>query len=491
MGNHQGRAALHDLVQGRLNVPLGFGVEGRGGLVQNQQRRVLQQGPGDCQALTLAAGQQHAVLTDLGIEAFGQLVDEVFGVSIRSRRFNVGPWRAGQVAVGDVVGHGVAEQRDMLGHLGNVLTQVEQLVVFDLYAVEQDLAAFVVVETRDQAGQCGLAAAGTAHQRDHLPGLCGERDVLEHMALGAWVSEVQVTHFQTAADLVALDAAAIHFLLFVQLFENAFSTGHAFLDGRADFRQLADRLGQQPGQGDVRHHVTGRCVTTKVEHQEHQHRHGGVDHQLQQRGVDGPGAGHAQLLVGVALAGLEEAFLFVDFTAEAAHHAIALDGFRSHVGHIAHGHLDFLALLAEFLAGRADHHRNQRQDSDHHQRQAPVHEQQRGKQEDHRHAFTDHHLDGIGGRARHHGHVEGDARNQVPGVVVVKVAVGQRQQVVEQLHAQVMDQAQGYLGQQVVAQERTQALPGSDQNDQQRHGLQQFHVTQERYAGEQHGVRVG
>jgi hypothetical protein len=42
---------------------------------------------------------------------------------------------------------------------------------------------------------------------------------------------------------------------FVQLLEDA--RHQALLDGRADFRQLANRLGQQAGSGDVGDQVTG------------------------------------------------------------------------------------------------------------------------------------------------------------------------------------------------------------------------------------------
>ncbi|MCY1184831.1 hypothetical protein D9M73_255550 [compost metagenome] len=74
--------------------------------------------------------------------------------------------------------------------------------------------------------------------------------------------------------------------------------------------------------------------------------------------------------------------------------------------------------------------------------------------------------------------------------MVIEIAVGQHQQLVEQLDPQVMHQAQGDLGQEIVAQERTQALPGCDQHDQQWHGLQQLQVLEVRNAGEQHRLGV-
>ncbi|MNE04297.1 hypothetical protein D3C80_968220 [compost metagenome] len=78
----------------------------------------------------------------------------------------------------------------------------------------------------------------------------------------------------------------------------------------------------------------------------------------------------------------------------------------------------------------------------------------------------------------------------MPGVVGIEVAVGQDQKLVEQLQAQVMHQPQGNLGQEVVAQKRAQALPGGDQDDQQRHRLQQLQVPQVGDVGEQHRFGV-
>ena len=254
---------------------------------------------------------------------------------------------------------------------------------------------------------------------------------------------------------------------------------------------MANRLGQQARQSDVGNHVARRGVAAHVQHQKHQDAHGHVNHQLQHRRVDGPGTGHAQLFVGVALAGLQEALLLVLLAAEAAHHAVTLDGFGRHVRHVAHRHLNLLALFAEFFTGRADHDRDQRQDGDHHQRQSPVHPQQRRKQEHHGHAFTDDDLDRIGGRTGDHGHVEGDARDQVPRVVFVEVPLRQHQQVVEQLDPQIVDQAQRNLGQEVVTQERAKTLPRRDQDDQQRNRLQQAQVSQVGNRGEQHRIRIG
>ncbi|MNJ78216.1 hypothetical protein D3C77_759030 [compost metagenome] len=58
-------------------MALGLGVQRRGGLIENQQRRVLQQRARDGQALPLTTREQHAVLSHFGVEALRQPVDEL------------------------------------------------------------------------------------------------------------------------------------------------------------------------------------------------------------------------------------------------------------------------------------------------------------------------------------------------------------------------------------------------------------------------------
>ena len=55
VGDDEGGAVPHEDVEGLFDQPLGFGVQGGSGLVQDQQDRVPQDRPGDGQALALAA----------------------------------------------------------------------------------------------------------------------------------------------------------------------------------------------------------------------------------------------------------------------------------------------------------------------------------------------------------------------------------------------------------------------------------------------------
>ena len=74
--DHDHGAVLHQVGQRLLHQHFRFGVEMRGGFVQNQDGRVLEQGAGDGDALPLAAAQPHAAVADHRLVAFRQALDE-------------------------------------------------------------------------------------------------------------------------------------------------------------------------------------------------------------------------------------------------------------------------------------------------------------------------------------------------------------------------------------------------------------------------------
>jgi hypothetical protein len=79
------------------------------GLVENQDRRVLQQGARDGEALPLAARKTLAALADHGRVAVGLRQDEIVGVGGACGSFDLPRGCAGR-AVGNVAGDSIVEQ---------------------------------------------------------------------------------------------------------------------------------------------------------------------------------------------------------------------------------------------------------------------------------------------------------------------------------------------------------------------------------------------
>ncbi len=79
MGDEEGGAALHEVRERGLDVGFAFGVEGAGGLVEDEDGGVFEDGAGDGEALAFAAGETHAFFADDGVVALGHAQDEVVG----------------------------------------------------------------------------------------------------------------------------------------------------------------------------------------------------------------------------------------------------------------------------------------------------------------------------------------------------------------------------------------------------------------------------
>ena len=79
VGDGKGSAALRQFLQGALHQLFALVIQGRGGFVQNQNRRVFQENPGDADPLLLPSGKLYAPLSHIGVIAVGQVRDELVG----------------------------------------------------------------------------------------------------------------------------------------------------------------------------------------------------------------------------------------------------------------------------------------------------------------------------------------------------------------------------------------------------------------------------
>ena len=86
VGDDDARAVFHQHIEGVLHQPLGLGVEGGGGLVEDEDGRVGQHGPGDGEPLALAATEFYAPVADVSLVAAGGFKDKIVGMGRCGRR---------------------------------------------------------------------------------------------------------------------------------------------------------------------------------------------------------------------------------------------------------------------------------------------------------------------------------------------------------------------------------------------------------------------
>ena len=106
--------------EGLLDQCLVLGVGKGGGLVQHHDGRVLQDGPGQGDALLLAAGEVGPLGADLGVHALGQLFQDIPALGGHQRRQHLLP---GGVRAGgpDIFQNGGLEQAAVLEHKGDLV----------------------------------------------------------------------------------------------------------------------------------------------------------------------------------------------------------------------------------------------------------------------------------------------------------------------------------------------------------------------------------
>ena len=182
VGDDEGGAVLHDGVHALFDVPLGPGVHGAGGLIQDQDRGLGDGGPGDVQKLPLALTQIGGVLLQHGVVAVLETHDEGVGRGHLGGLLHLFVGGV-QAAVADVLPDGAGEQVGVLEDHGDVLPEEVPGNPLDGHAVDGDGAALDIVEPGQKIGHRGLTRAGGADEGDLLAGLGVEGDVVEDRAV--------------------------------------------------------------------------------------------------------------------------------------------------------------------------------------------------------------------------------------------------------------------------------------------------------------------
>ena len=125
-------------------------IEGAGGLVEDQDARIVDERPRNGEALALAAGEIGRALLDIGLVAIGHALDEFLGAGKPRSLHSIGEREPG-AARDDVVPDRAAEQEVLLQYDAVALAQVAQIDLAQIRAVQLQEAAVVAVDALEQA----------------------------------------------------------------------------------------------------------------------------------------------------------------------------------------------------------------------------------------------------------------------------------------------------------------------------------------------------
>jgi len=192
VGDDQDGLAHDELLERVLDELLALRIERGGGLVEDEDGGVAQEGAGEGEPLLLAAGEQGAALADDGLVTLGHGPDEIVGVGVDRGGDHLFA-RGVRAAEQQVAVDGVVEEHRVLGDDGDVAAQVGEAHRAHVVAVDGDPAGGGLVEAGNEVGEGGLAGAAGADEgadraggnrggeavQDGLAGLVGEGHALE------------------------------------------------------------------------------------------------------------------------------------------------------------------------------------------------------------------------------------------------------------------------------------------------------------------------
>ena len=209
VGVHDGADALGDDDAGRVGKFfgdaatdrfVGLVVEGREGVIKDEDLRFGSDGPGDAKALLLAAGEVAAALGDFGIIAVALAHDEAIGIGDFGGPADV---LEGHVRIleGDVLFDVALEEESALRGIADAVAEVFLQDILDVDAVDEDFAAGAIGHTGNHVDDGGLARARRADEGDGLALLDLEGNIGDGFLIRTGIGKADVFEFDGALFL--------------------------------------------------------------------------------------------------------------------------------------------------------------------------------------------------------------------------------------------------------------------------------------------------
>ena len=175
VGDNKTCSALHQVIHGFLDLHLGSGINGRCGLIKDQDLIICQDRPRDSKKLLLALGNIAGLLVKYHLITARLLHDEIMDVS----RFCCCDHLficCVQSSVADIFHDGSGKQPGVLQHHSEHLTEIAAIEVPDIMSVNLDASAVYIIKTHQQLYDRRFSCACRSYNGDLLTvmHICGK-----------------------------------------------------------------------------------------------------------------------------------------------------------------------------------------------------------------------------------------------------------------------------------------------------------------------------
>ena len=484
VGDDEGGPADHQFIQRVLHQALAFRIQGGGRFVQDQNAGVLQNGPGDGDALALTAGKLAAALADLGFVAVRQLQDEVMGIGRLGRRHHFLPGRI-QAPVKDVFKNGRAEQDGVLRHHRQLLAQGSHGDIADVDPVDADAAGLRIIEPRDQVGDGRFAGTARTDNGQHL----SRFDVDRHVAQRRFarpVFEGHVFECHPALDWRQWFGArrVLDLRQGVQHLEYTLGGRHGPLNVAVDVAEPFHWIGNidgihQKGDQGPRCQVAANDFMSAIP-DNHRHRQGGekLDDRCQCRRQ----LGRFHLGIKVVHVFPVKSVDFIVLPDKQTDQPDGYDHFLQHGSNFGSPLLHRAAGLAQFRAENFHGFRHHRHGNQRQQRQLPVQVKHGDQRADQRQRFRGQFDDVLRQHPLQGGDIVGHVAENFAGLAAVEIGNGQALKLPEQMLAQVNDHLLADEGHQIRLAIDKKTPQGKYDHDAGGNGVEQHFILIDQYS---------
>ena len=190
VGDQDAGTALDDGIDRILNPALRNRVQGGRGLVEDEQRGILQQDARDGDALLFAAGEFEPAVSHDGVQPELLVFDKIQDVGPAARVDHL-RLRGVFFRIQEIVADRAVEQVGFLADDADLTAQPGEVEASDIGAVEGNRAVGDIPQTGDEVDQRALAGAGGPDDRDAAAFLQIKADVVQNRVI-RFVGEADV-----------------------------------------------------------------------------------------------------------------------------------------------------------------------------------------------------------------------------------------------------------------------------------------------------------
>lgn len=286
----EARPVLPQLIDGLLDEFFTLGVHGAGGLVEEKDGRVFEEGPGDGNTLLLSATKAAAALADGGLEPAIEPLDKIGGTGVAE---TFPEFCIGGVGFADeeIFANGLVEEVALLRDVADGVAECGLVQLADGHSVEIDLTLMRIIEAGEKLEESALARAGRSDNGNGLIRRHEEVDVTEDGA-AVIVAEAHVFEADLAFDGVWRFAAFEVFgICHVDNFEDTPPGDQSADEAGTQAMHPADRFVEHGDEHEKLRELADRDFLhdAPVGTASHEQNEADVTEESHARAIDGPG----------------------------------------------------------------------------------------------------------------------------------------------------------------------------------------------------------